>query len=268
MKNTTSLKLSKQLAKYGALTAAIVSVNDINGQSVIYNDIIDFTGGSGDTFLIDIDNNGTDDFNINHNGSDLFITPLTASNDTLGSGGATYAYPFALNNGDAISSGAGSWFNNGFAGGFQSLNYSSGSIGNWNNITDGYLGLRFNISGSTHYGWIRLDVDNTGNVWTVKDLAYHDTADTALNAGQQTLSVDNTIFENIKVIALNKSIGLYNLPENTNYRLVNIAGKQVLNGETTGSSFVVEANTIANGIYIMELTDKNSKTVIRKKLVL
>ncbi|WP_157811584.1 T9SS type A sorting domain-containing protein [Lacinutrix sp. Bg11-31] len=266
MKKTTSLKLSKKLVKYGALTAAIVGVNDINGQSVIYNDITDFTGGSGDTFLIDIDNNGTDDFNINHNGSNLFITPLTASNDVLGSGGATYAYPFALTNGTAISSGATAWFNNGFAGGFQSLNYSSGSIGNWDNTTDGYLGLRFNISGSTHYGWVRLDVDGTGNVWTVKDLAYSDTANTALNAGQQTLSVETLALDEIKIVALDKSIGLYNLPEATNYRLVNMEGKQVLDGTTTGSSFVVEANATATGLYILELT--NTKSVIRKKIVL
>ncbi|MEM5563540.1 T9SS type A sorting domain-containing protein [Psychroserpens sp. AS72] len=269
MKKTTSLKLSKQLAKYGALTAAIVGVNDASGQSIIYNDIADFTGGVGDTFLIDIDNNGTNDFQIRHNGSsNLYIDPLTASNDVLGSGGATFAYPFALSNGATISNGAGSWFNNGFSGGFQSLNYGSCSFGNWCSITDGFLGLRFNISGSIHYGWARLDIDAFGDVWTIKDFAYHDTADTALNAGQETLSVGTSVIEDIKIVALNKSIGLYNLSDATNYRLVNMAGKQILDGETTGSSFVIEANAIANGIYIIELTDPNSKAVIRKKLVL
>src|SRR5690606_34793820 len=103
MKKTTSLKLSKQLAKYGALTAAIVGIADANGQSIIYNDIPDFTGGIGDTFLIDLDNNGTNDFQIRHNGStsypNLYIDPLTASNDVLGSGGSNFAYPFALSNG-------------------------------------------------------------------------------------------------------------------------------------------------------------------------
>jgi hypothetical protein len=269
MKKTTSLKLSKQLAKYGALTAAIVGVNDANGQSIVYNDIADFTGGIGDSYQIDLDNNGTDDFQIRHNGSsNLYIDPLTASNDVLGTGGATYAYPFALSNGAAISNGAGSWFNNGFSGGFQSLNYGSCSFGNWCSITDGYLGLRFNISGSTHYGWVRLDVDGSGSSWTIKDFAYVDTADMALNAGQETLSIETNALDAIKIVALNKSIGLYNLPEATNYRLFDMTGKQIMDGVTTGGSFVVEVNTLFTGVYIIELKNKNSKGVLRKKLVL
>ncbi|MCK8479129.1 T9SS type A sorting domain-containing protein [Psychroserpens algicola] len=269
MKKTTSSKLSKQLTKYGALTAAIVGVADANGQSIIYDDIPDFTGGIGDTFLLDLNNDGTDDFQIRHNGSsNLYIDPLTASNDVLGSGGATFAYPFNLSSGTAISSGANSWFNNGFAGGFQSLNYGSCSFGNWCSVTDGYIGLRFNISGSIHYGWAQLDVDQTGSVWTVKAKAYHDTAGSAINAGQETLSIDNTVLEAIKIVSLGKSIGLYNLTEATNYRLVNMTGKVVLNGTTTDANHVIEANTIANGIYIIELTDVNSKAVIRKKVVL
>jgi hypothetical protein len=274
MKKITSQKLTKQLTKYGALTAAIIGVADANGQSIVYNDITDFTGGSGDTFLIDLDNDGTDDFRIRHNGgstssSNLYIDPLTASNETLGSGGATFAYPFALTTGAAISSGAtGSWFNNGFSGGFQSLNYGSCSFGNWCSITDGYIGLRFNILGGTHYGWAQLDVDQTGAIWTVKGFAYHDTADAGLTAGQETLSIGTSTLNDIKIVALNKSIGLYNLPEATNYRLVNMTGKQVLSGVTNGSSVVVEANALANGIYIIELTDTNSNAVIRQKIVL
>ncbi|NRR93276.1 T9SS type A sorting domain-containing protein [Winogradskyella undariae] len=273
MKKTTSLKLSKQLAKYGALTAAIVGVNDINGQSIIYNDITDFTGGVGDIFQLDIDNNGTNDFQINSESGyfssvNLFIEPLTASNEVLGSGGSTYAYPFALSNGAAISSGANSWYNNGFTSGFQSLNYGSCSFGNWCSITDGYLGLRFNISGNTHYGWARLDIDGGGSVWTVKDFAYHDTPDTPITAGQQTLSIEDSVLNDIKIVTLNKSIGLYNLTEATNYRLINMTGKQVMDGLTTSDDFVIEANSLATGIYILELTDSNTKATLKKKLVL
>ena len=269
MNKTTSLKLSKQLTKYSALTAAIVGVADASGQSIIYDDIPDYTGGIGDTFLIDINNDGTDDFQIRHNGSsNLYIDPLTASNDVLGSGGATFAYPFNLSSGTAISSGAGTWFNNGFAGGFQSLNYGSCSFGNWCSVTDGFLGLRFNISGSIHYGWAQLDVDALGDLWTVKGYAYHDTPGIGLNAGQETLSLETTIFEDIKIVSLGKSIGLYNINEATNFRLINMTGKEVLNGTASGNDYVIEANALANGIYIIELEDVNTKAVLRKKLIL
>src|SRR5690554_3331753 len=118
MKKTTSLKLSKQLAKYGALTAAIIGVADANGQSIIHNDISDFIGGTGDTFLLDINNDGVNDFQITHNFysssyysssyRNLRMKPLTASNSILGSGanGDNYVYPFALAHGDDISSAA------------------------------------------------------------------------------------------------------------------------------------------------------------------
>ena len=273
MKKTTSLKLSKQLAKYGALTAAIVGVNDANGQSIIYTDITDYTAGIGDTFQFDLDNDGTNDFQINSDtGSfssvNLFVAPLTASNEVLGSGSSDYAYPFALTNGDAISSGAGSWFNNGFSNGFQSLNYAACSFGNWCSVTDGFLGLRFNIAGNTHYGWVRLDVDGDGSVWTVKDFAYHDTADTPITAGQQALSVDTSVLDNIKIVTLNKSIALYNLQKATNYSLTNMTGKQVINGITTNNNFVIEANALATGVYILELTDSNTKATINQKIIL
>jgi hypothetical protein len=42
----------------------------------------------------------------------------------------------------------------------------------------------------------------------------------------------------------------------------------VLNGKITNNTHVIEANTLANGIYIIELKDNTSNAVIRKKIVL
>ena len=275
MKKTTSLNLSKKLASYGALTASIIGVADASGQSIIYTDVNpDFSGTGGSEYLLDIDNNGTNDFRIHAQigsyYSNLYLQPLTASNEALGSGGATYAYPFALSNNDVISSGAGSWFNNSFSNGAMSLNYYGCSFGNWCNTTDGYLGLRFNIAGSgIHYGWIRLDVGGNGSSWTIKDYAYHDTPGSSILAGQQSLSVEGFEAQNqVKIVALNQTIGLYNLPNTTKYSVFNMAGKVVLNGTTENSEYVIEANNIASGVYILELTDQNTNAVIRKKVVL
>nr|WP_321232707.1 T9SS type A sorting domain-containing protein [uncultured Psychroserpens sp.] len=276
MKKTTSLKLSKQLAKYGALTVAIAGVADANGQ-ITYTDITpDFSGGVGGEYFLDIDNNGTDDFRIFHNNASsassaaILISPLTASNDVLGSSGATYAYPFVLNSGDVISSGGSAWNNNGFSAGFQSLNYgNSCSIGNWCGVTDGFIGLRFNISGSTHYGWARLDVPTDNSMaWTIKDMAYNEVAGQSIMAGQETLSLDTSTLNNIRIVALNKSIGLYNIVDATAYTLYSMTGKKVLEGTTSNSSYVIEANALASGVYIVELIDVNSKAVLRKKIVL
>jgi hypothetical protein len=36
-----------------------------------------------------------------------------------------------------------------------------GEDGNWLNVTNGYLGLKFQIKGRTHYGWARLSVQSS-----------------------------------------------------------------------------------------------------------
>ena len=69
-------------------------------------------------------------------------------------------------------------------------------------------------------------------------------------------------------MALNKSIALFNLPQETDYRVFNMAGQAVLDGKISNDTHVIEANTLASGIYIIELADSNSKAIIRKKIVL
>ncbi|MBL4704181.1 MAG: T9SS type A sorting domain-containing protein [Flavobacteriales bacterium] len=177
--------LSNRLKSYTLAVGAVVLGVDEASANIIYTDEVpDFVGTVGAQYFLDLNNDGTDDFRIWHNGSsNLYISPLAATNDALGSGGATFAYPFALSSGAMISAGAGSWFNNGFAGGYQSLNYGSCSFGNWCTITVKYIGLRFDIGGFIHYGWVRLDVDASGANWVVKDYAYDDVPAIAIAAG-------------------------------------------------------------------------------------
>jgi hypothetical protein len=43
--------------------------------------------------------------------------------------------------------------------GFMAVAFSTqGSVGPWRNVTNRYLGLKFQIKGKTHYGWARLNV--------------------------------------------------------------------------------------------------------------
>jgi len=280
MKKTTSSKLSKKLAKYGALTAAIAGVADASGQ-IIYTDITpDFSGGIGSSTFLDLDNNGTNDFQIIHDGGDdLDIVPVNnANNNVLGSIGYSYsyygsfygyAYPFVLNNTAVISS-ANSWNNFGYNNiGVNSLNFGNCIDGNWCDITDGYLGLRFDIAGSTHYGWARLDVSQSGDIWVVKDYAYNSVANEAITAGEQSLSNNDALFnEQVRIVALNKTIGLYNLPQATSYQLFSIEGKVILNGTTQNEAHTINASTLSNGIYIIEVTNTETKATIRKKVII
>lgn len=284
MKKTTTLSLKTQITRYGSLAAAIVGITKANSQ-VTYVDVIpDFSGGAPDYFAMDVNKDGVVDFEIWQslcncpygNFQVLNIAPYNINNAILGSApGLNFAYPWALSSGFTISAGNSSgnvssafWFNWGYSAGYQSLNYG-GNFGNWKNVNDRFLGLRFDISGSTHYGWARLDVNSDGTSWTVKDYAYEATADTPIiTPDPSTLSIKNELFNDIKIITRQKSIAMYNLSEPTEYKILNITGQEILKGATSNKTYVIEATTLASGVYIAELTDLNSKAVIRKKIVL
>src|SRR5579872_4156298 len=47
-----------------------------------------------------------------------------------------------------------------------------GTLGQWLNVTNGYLGLKFEINGKTHYGWARLSVTDKNAVITATLTGY------------------------------------------------------------------------------------------------
>ncbi len=278
MKKNTCKKtknLAKRLSKYSALTGAMLGVSNASGQ-IIYTDVNpDFLGGSSVNYMLDLDNDGNHEFAINGyfgDGSAYNVSIVAAvyGNSVLGSN-PFYIYPFALNSGDPISSGQANpamsidWFYNG------SLNwescYNGAGNSNWCGVTDKYLGLRFLITGNTHYGWARLDVSASGDSFTVKDYAYNTTPNQPINAGQQELGVKQHQLSKIAIIAQDKNITIKNLNTTANYVLYDSTGKQVLNGSVTNNT-VINAQMLASGFYVITIEDVENKTTINKKIVL
>jgi hypothetical protein len=58
--------------------------------------------------------------------------------------------------------------------------------GSWANLSNRYLGLKFQISGQTHYGWARVNVQRKGFHFlaTLTGYAYETIPNTAIKAGQ------------------------------------------------------------------------------------
>ncbi len=283
MKKTTlkhSKSLTKKLSKYGALSAAIAGIADASGQVVFTNITPDFVGT--DVFVgLDLNNDGTFDFILGEgtNGNYVIIDAYqnAAGNSWLGSQPGGYNYPFALGNGVTISSGQATWFAGdtdigsmyNFVGtlNFNSC-YSGAGASNWCGVTDRFLGLRFTVGADVHYGWAHLDVNAAGTEFTVKGYAYEQTPGAPITT-DTTLSLDaENPLEKTKVVALNKSIGLYNLAESTNYTLYNMSGQKVLEGSTNLNTYVIEANSVSSGVYIIEVRDNQTNTMIKKKIVL
>jgi hypothetical protein len=62
-----------------------------------------------------------------------------------------------------------------------------GTIGKWANVTNRYLGLRFQVNGQTHYGWARLNVSVTNSATITATLtgdAYETIPNKPIIAGQ------------------------------------------------------------------------------------
>ncbi|MBT8259706.1 MAG: T9SS type A sorting domain-containing protein [Flavobacteriaceae bacterium] len=273
MKKTTlknSKNLAKRLSKYGALTVAIAGVSDATGQ-IIYTDVDPDYASADVNIGLDLDNDSNFDFVIGDFSSApaiaLFAYNSAVGNSWLGSN-PSFNYPFALNSGDTISSGLTSWYGGTYAG---TLNYAScyGGIGssNWCGVTDKFLGLRFQTGGQTYYGWAKLDVSLSGDQFILKEYAYNSTPGASINAGQ-TLSINDNALSKVRITALNKTIALNNLPNNSNYKLYTMTGQVIMDGDMTGNINVIEASHLANGVYLIEINDVNTKAVIRKKIIL
>lgn len=297
MKKTTPLDLTNRLTKYSALSLAIVGLADANGQ-IVYTDL----GAGGVTpafdteYLLNLNNDdpngpalGVHEFGLkawaNGSGGSQLMLYVPPTNAAIGVVGSAYSglYPFALSSGAVISSGNANWQS--ASGGWQSLAWNSTSLpvcnfsSNWCDTSEKFLGLKFQLETGTeiYFGWARVKINtaNTPGDFTILDYAYNatDTDDNGIgdpiNAGQITLGIDdNDLASRVKVVALNKSIALYNLPEATNYKLFSMTGQEVLKGQSNGSTSVIEAKTLASGVYIVEIADADSSAVLRKKIVL
>lgn len=275
MKKTTSENLSNRLAKYGAFSVAILGAANASGQ-IVYTDIADETVDAlNPRVAIDIDQDGTGDYLFGSRTSApnfVFMFPASAStaasynsNAMVGFASSGFYYPSNLTAGDPInntngvfSSARGDFNYNGCA--YPGSQFCDGM--------DGFVGLHFKIGANTHYGWVRIQVASNASNIVIKDFAYNTTPGESIDAGQTTLSIDEFSVNDVRVVALNKSIALYNLPESTNYNLYSISGQSVMQGKTNDATYVIEASSMATGVYILELNDTATNAVIRKKIVL
>ena len=277
MKKTTQKNLSKRLAQYGALTAAIAGVADASGQ-IIWTDINPDEGGPGYLYSLDINNDTTDDFAIRHFNSStsggignyniLACGPLNSNNAILGYDAGNFEYPFALSAGEPISAGAaGSWMNVGF----QTMNYNSCAytFSDWcANSGDKFLGLRFDLGGNTHYGWAKISVGATAGDWLIKEYAYNTVADQPILAGQTLGIEDFSPNKFAKITCVDRIVTISQLQGDAGFRVISITGQVVKEGSINLETQDISLETLSSGVYIVEVSDLSSNGVIRKKVAI
>jgi len=254
----------------------LVSLNS-NGQ-IVYTDIspdatTTISGSSTLTSLVSIDFNGdnTEEYNFrwdHFGGPDWFLhMTFNGTNEMAGSGSSEF-YITPLANGTTIANSL--TYGNDFPEPF----IGSGNNSNFMGLNDRYVGCKFILGGITHYGWVRVNLDNNLN-FIVKDYAYETTPDTAIDAGDigATTSVEDVDFNQYfksypnpvssylyleikKQIAIN-SVKIYNTigqSFNPNYQFLS-------------SKFVVNLEDLNSGVYLLQVQTENN-TILTKKIII
>jgi hypothetical protein len=144
-------------------------------------------------FTIDLNHDGVTDVSVVSSGRSVFCTTGP------GSSGSVYALPNAgaetVANGNfvlALVSGAGIgpkrsyYLSEGLMLQYSSCLYPPHTnLGAWQNVTNRYLGIRFQVNGHVHYGWARLSLKEgkVGPVVTLTGYAYETIAGQRITAG-------------------------------------------------------------------------------------
>ncbi len=157
--------------------------------------------GGAQSYSIDLNADGNDDFNLQINNlSDGYqsvkISGILKANQVAGEGDTTnieefYLLSFSLN--ESIDNESPYlWYNNWDSQWEHDLpmticGYGINKPGNWaGGLMNRYLGVRFLFQDNYHYGWIDIEVPTLPNACTIKGFAYESAPNTGIKAGQTT----------------------------------------------------------------------------------
>jgi hypothetical protein len=159
---------------------------------------------AGTSYFLDINNDGTPDFQLKDTASQftagLSVHPW-ANGGPVSNGveiGQGSLDPLALNRGSQIGPGKNFY-------GCLSCSYGqllagankAGDSGDWVNVTNRYLGIKFFVGGETYYGWARLSVRVNGMSVTgvLTGYAYENIPNHPIRAGQTSGTADASLPE-------------------------------------------------------------------------
>ncbi len=188
LENKKSRKLERELIAY-SLAAGTVLLGAAGAEAkIIHTDLgagvtLDTDGA---TFDIDFDGGGAEFTiffgTISYNRVNVSFASTKASwrgRNFWGNNGAE-----ALSNGDDVNAGS-QWGHSNFGASSYYGNMASSydTSGNFLDTSGKYIGVRFDIGGNTHYGWIQVNVPGVPDSATITGYAYQDTADAQITAG-------------------------------------------------------------------------------------
>ena len=273
MKKNTKTKIGKQLIKYSALSMALVSVAEASGQIVFTDVDPDFSSASGESFAIDFDGNGTNDVTILrdektfvNSGNEITAPRIILDTETIAFENNGYTYTSNLPQGESISPN----------GDFLSMGdvcVGYGYVYSFchdyqDNSGDSIVGIRFDLEGNTHYGWIELNT-LVGDQYQVLSYAYESTPDIGIFAGDpggetdDTLSLEDSVIEGLFAYIANDALTITSRNPLQNVTIHNLNGQEVISQNLGNTSETINLNNLSTGMYIATVRTEGKRTAIK-----
>jgi len=272
MKKETS---HKEALRYLSVAGGVLALNSVQAQ-IKYVDLSDTTLNTNNAFFdlnIDEDTLGVVDYrfiqyvdsgSFNINGS--FIQAVSnAGNSVLGLDYANYAYPFNLSPGDNIGPGSvfkGSGGNSAL--GQLALNVDGVSYPNdkFSGAINGLIGLRFRADRADtirqFYAWVRIDIAPDNKSMTIKDMAWNETYDEGIKAGEGAPWIGEEeveVISNLGLQQLGQDLLLSSANAAAELRIYNLQGALIESRSIEKGEERLKLNFLAKGILIAKLSD-------------
>ena len=284
-------KLKNKILKYSALTSSVIALPFDSNAQIIYQDI------NPDNVVTGLNDQDTINLNLDGINELIFMTSEANFNGSFASGpyiGQNYinyvngGFVGGLNNtemqvnglNEVLTLNSNDPINNSqnFYNIFpymltlgvkstivaQSASFSSTSYqGNWPNIDDKFLGLKFSIGSNTHFGWVRLSVTADCDSIILKDYAYNNSPNQGIQAGQ---TIINSIEENSTEANIHYyQNSLYIKRENHSVEqleIYSLDGKLIFEKQLDSTFDTISMNEIPKGIYLVKVGNSVKKVII------
>jgi len=261
---------------YTSLSFSQVIYTDINPDTILYS-------ATNDAYMLDFNNDLTLELLVYENSQDTSVSsiPITFTGSAVTTLASTEVVGTIVTLGtedllklDTISSGQlidGSlaYINTSAPSVFPGASINvlvSGifatTIGDFQANKSGYIGVKFDISGSTHYGWIRVMPSSDGTYCTILDYAYESTPNTGIIAGDfgSGFIGMNELLNNISLSQNNRTFNFINSDILFNVTIYDSMGKKIKSISVVNEEEFY-LNNLASGVYFLRtLVQNHNKT--------
>ncbi len=244
----------------------------------VYIDIPDTTlESNGDYFDLDLNNDTLVDFRfiqyrdtgttglIDHS----IIAPLDSLNSKVyGRQRGFFFYADKLTVGDSISYSSNPWQGMSSTDFYGTIEYRFDSVSDpysqWQNDSEGFIGLRLTKNDSLLYGWVRIMIEN-GEKLIIKDFAYQSALDSAIDAGHLWISMNEEYLSGHKGFISRDKLILIR-PENSltaKTSIYNSEGKLLISGNWLGAEWSLPIHIFKSGLITVVSESKDGIWVDR-----